>query len=138
MTELRSQVLWAGVAVLCYIVAALAFLAVVAEAGIVGPGPGSVGSVSIVGMIVSVLLFVAGGYAMNRARQGRTQTARPEQSSLPPQYRSGSPAVEPDADEWNADPGGAGDGGAIRCPECGGDNAADYAFCRHCSAELPE
>ena len=134
MPELREQVLWAGLAVLCYVAAGFAFLAVVAEAGIIGSNPeqGSIGSASLPGLLVSVVLFVVGGYAMNRAR--RTRTTRPEQSSLPPQYRSKPPSGESSADPSEK----TDDGRAVRCPDCGGENAADYAFCRHCSAELSE
>ena len=128
----RKQALWAGVAVLCYAVAAFVFLTVVAETGLVGSGSatGSIGSAFPPGTRQRGV-FVMGGYAMDRAR--RTRTARPERSALPPQHRS-----EPRPTESSADPGEkADDGGMIRCADCGGENAADYAFCRRCSAELP-
>lgn len=143
MAGLREQLVWAGVGLLCYLTAALVFLWVVFSAGVV-ESPSNLGSLTTgdgLWLFASLVLFAVGGYAMRRVQRART--ARPDESALPPQYRSGPRPAESNATRGSRPSAeeaidGASDPGTVRCPNCGAENDPEFTFCQECSEPLSE
>ena len=135
----RNQLLWAGVALLSYLIGSFGFLAVVFSAGLFESGVSAeaLSAADMAWILVCVALFALGGYATWRIRR----TNRPEPSPLPSQFRSG-PSADGTRPESPPDPdpaaGPSSDDAAVRCPECGARNDPGYTFCRNCSAKLSE
>lgn len=134
----RKAALWIVVGLSCYVAAAVTFLAVVFGAGILDSDAAleSLTVADYLWLLVSVVLFSVGGYAMRRVQ--RAQIARPDRSSLPPQYRSGPRTARPGSEENTDHADHTDDSGTIRCPNCGSENAPEYTFCQHCSEKLTE
>ena len=134
----QKQLLWVVVALVSYLIASVAFLAVLFGAGLLGPdfSPEALSAADMAWILASVALFALGGYATYQVRR----STRPEPSPLPSQFQHGPgpsrPQTDSPVDSPPVDPSASFD--TVRCPECGTENDPQFTFCRNCSAKLSD
>lgn len=132
---LQRRLLWLSVGILAYLGAGLMLLAALmpafSEEGLrfEAVGPEHLGA-----LLISLGLFILGGYAARRLRGG-TRPGRGGQSTLPESYQpsvaqqiGGDGESEADATQ-DAE-------GKLTCANCGATNDQFFTYCSECSEKL--